>query len=131
MECFFMYLEKIKEMFSEMVIKKNASLIPIYYHKDFLLYSNGEVTDYEAFLTSHQEYYSSPKEYKIEYDHETFLEEGQKLALRVWITVSMPKEKPKKIEVILIAEYKENKIYRLWELTYPDWSKLPEFQKEE
>ena len=54
-----MYKEKLKEMFSEMVIKKDASLIPIYYHENFLLYTNGEVTDYQAFLTSHQEYYST------------------------------------------------------------------------
>jgi hypothetical protein len=125
-----MYLEKIKEMFSEMVIKKNAFLIPVYYHEEFLLYTNGQVTDYQSFLTSHEEYYASPKEYKIEYDDETFVEQGQKLAGRLWITVGVIGEKPKKIEVVLIAEYKDNKIFRLWELTYPDWSKLPEFQDE-
>jgi hypothetical protein len=46
----------------------------------------------------------------------------------VWITTSRPNEAHKKIEVILIAQYKDNKIYRMWELTYPDWSKLPAFQ---
>ena len=35
-----MYLEKLKEMFSEMVVKKNISLIPTYYHPDFILYTN-------------------------------------------------------------------------------------------
>jgi hypothetical protein len=39
-----------------------------------------------------------------------------------------PSEPAKKIEVILIAEYKDGKIYRLWELTYPDWSQLPAFK---
>jgi len=46
----------------------------------------------------------------------------------MWTTVSVPGEKPKKMELILIIEYKDDKIYRLWELTYPDWSQLPEFQ---
>lgn len=124
-----MYIEKLKEMFAEMVIKKDASLIPVYYHQNFLLYTNEEVQGYETFLKSHQEYYDTPKQYKIEYDEETFLEQGEKIAGRIWITVSMPHDKPKKLEIMLIAQYKEGKLYRLWELTYPDWSKLPEFQE--
>lgn len=123
-----MYIEKIKKMFAEMVLKKDASLIPIYYHKDFLLYTNGQITDYDAFLKSHQEYYATSIQYEIVYDEETLLEEGEKVAGRVWITTSKPNEIPKKIEVILIAEFKDDKIYRLWELTYPDWSKMPEFK---
>lgn len=124
-----MYLNKLKEMFTEMVQKKDAALIPFYYHPDLLLYSNGQVTDYEEFLTSHQAYYASQKTYTVEYDDDTLLEQGEKVAGRVWITVSVPGELPKKIEVILIAHYKADKIYRLWELTYPDWSKLPEFEE--
>ena len=123
-----MYIDKLKEMFSQMVLKKNTSLIPHYYHTDFLLYTNGQVTNYQEFLNSHHEYYQTQKEYQIEYADETFIEQGEKLAGRVWITISTPDESPKKIEVILIAHYKDGKIHRLWELTYPDWSQLPEFK---
>ena len=123
-----MYLEKLKEMFEEMVIKKNASLIPFYYHKDFVLYANDKKMMYEAYLKFHQEIYNTPIKYAIAYDEETLLEQGEKIAGRVWITTSLPNEVPKKIEVILIVAFKDNKIYRLWELTYPDWSKMPEFQ---
>lgn len=49
----------------------------------------------------------------------------------MWITIQTPGEKPKKLEVILIAEFKDGKIHRLWELTYPDWSKLSEFATKE
>lgn len=52
-----MCLELLKEMFSEMVIKKNADLIPDYYHPDFLLWTNEQQTDYDTFLTDHQKYY--------------------------------------------------------------------------
>jgi hypothetical protein len=48
------------------------------------------------------------------------LQQGEKLAGRVWITISVPGTSHKRIEVILIAHYKDDKIYRLWELTYPD-----------
>ena len=58
------------------------------------------------------------------------LEENEKVAGRIWITTSRSNETPKKIEVILIAQFKDNKIYRLWELTYPDWSKLPAFAQQ-
>ncbi len=115
-------------MFLKMVLEKDASLIPKYYHKQFLLYTNGQKMDYKTFLESHETYYATPIQYQVEYDEETFVEQGNKVAVRVWITTARPKESPKKIEVVLIAEYKENKIYRLWELTWPDWSKLPAFE---
>ena len=124
-------IHQLKEMFTEMVLKKQASKIPQYYHPDFLLYTNGETMDYAEFLRSHQEYYASPIQYQIEYDEETFLENKDRLAGRVWITVKKPEHPPRKIEVVLIAQYKDHKLYRLWELTYPDWSQLPTFQNHE
>jgi hypothetical protein len=124
-----MYIKKLKEMFTEMVQKKDATLIPFYYHQDLILTANGQVTDYAYFLKQHEEYYASERTYSVEYDEATLLEQGEKIAGRIWIMVSVPGETPKKIEVVLVAQYKEEKIYRLWELTYPDWSKLPEFQE--
>lgn len=123
-----MTIQLLKEMFDKMVIEKNTSLIPEYYHSDFLLFTNGIQMDYTAFLKSHEEIYASPIQYQIEYDEETLLEKGNKISARLWITISKPHQNPTKIEVILIAEYKEGKIYRLWELTYPDWSQLPDFE---
>lgn len=123
-----MYIEKLKEMFDEMVIKKAPDRIPEFYHTAFIIYTNGREMDYETFLNSHLEYYSTPIQYEVVYDTETFLEEGEKIAGRVWITTTRPDEPPTKIEVMLVAQYKENKLYRLWELTYPDWSQLPAFK---
>jgi hypothetical protein len=123
-----MYLEKLKEMFNQMVLKKDASVIPLYYHPDFLLYTNEVTMDYDTYLESHLKYYATPIQYEVFYDEETLLEQGEKIAGRVWITTSMPDEAPRKIEVILIVQYREERIYRLWELTCPDWSKLPAFK---
>ncbi|HAT8751295.1 TPA: nuclear transport factor 2 family protein [Legionella pneumophila] len=125
-----MYIQKLKEMFAQMVIKKNANLIPEYYHEEFLLYTNDIVTGYDEFLSSHLQYYATEIQYQVEYDEETFLEQGEKIAGRVFITTTRPNEPAKRIEVILIAQYKDEKIYRLWELTYPDWSKLPAFSNQ-
>ena len=38
-------------------------------------------------------------------------------------------EQAKKLEVILLVRYKNKKIDRVWELTYPDWSEIPAFQE--
>ena len=123
-----MSIDHIKEMFSQMVLKKDVSLIPKYYHQDFILYTNEEKMDYAFFFKMHESIYNTAIQYQVEYDDETLLEQDNKVAGRVWITVTKPNESPKKMEIILIAKYKEDKIYRLWELTYPDWSKLPEFK---
>jgi hypothetical protein len=123
-----MYLQKLKQMFSEMVLKKDSAVISHYYHPEFLLYTNEEVMAYSDFVASHQKYFATPIKYEIQYDEETLVEQAEKIAARVWITTCMPDEPARKIEVILIAQYKDEKIYRLWELTYPDWSKLPAFQ---
>ena len=123
-----MYIAKLKEMFERVTIQKNHSLIPHYYHPDFLLYTNEEKMDYKSFLDSHLEIYKTPIQYEVAYDEETLMEQGEKVAGRVWITTKRPNEASVKIEVILIAQYKSGKIYRLWELTYPDWSELPAFK---
>jgi hypothetical protein len=109
-----MYLEKFKEMFEKMVLKKDASLIPFYYHKDFVLSANDQEMDYEDYLKFHQEVYETPIQYDVAYDEETFLEQDEKIAGRVWITTRLPNDLPKKIEVIFIVQFKDNKIYRIW-----------------
>lgn len=123
-----MYIEYLKDMFQEMVVNKDPSKIPEYYHKDFLLFSNGEQMDYETFLNLHERYYGSQINYEVQFEDETFLEQGEKVSGRIWITTKKSDESAQKIEVILIVLYKEGKIFRIWELTYPDWSKMPIFQ---
>lgn len=84
--------------------------------------------DFETFLKIHSEVYKTPIQYKVRYDEQSFVEQGNKVAGRLFITTKKPNESAHEIEVILIAEYKDNKLYRLWELTYPDWSKMKAFQ---
>jgi hypothetical protein len=124
-----MSLALLREMFAEMVVKKDAAKIPVYYHERFRLFTNGEEIDYASFLESHERYYASPITYRVEYDEGTLVADGDRVAGRVWITTSRPGEAPTRIEVILIAAYEEGRIVRLWELTYPRWSSLPAFEE--
>ncbi|KTD14124.1 hypothetical protein Lgra_0734 [Legionella gratiana] len=123
------YIPLLKEMFAKVTVEKNAKVIPFYYDKDFELYSNGNTMKYQEFLQLHQAIYKTPIQYKIRYDEETFVEQGNKVAGRLFISTKKPNESEREIEVILVAEYKKNKLYRVWELTYPDWSKMKRFEK--
>lgn len=123
------YISKLKEMFQKMVVAKNASLLSTYYHPELLVYTNNKAMTFDEMDMFHQEIYKTPIQYTIRYDEETLLEQGNKVAGRIFITTSMPKEKPTEIEVILIVEYKDGKIYRAWELTYPNWIHMSEFEK--
>jgi len=116
-------------MFNEVTIKKNDKAIPIYYDQLFELYSNGKKMRYDEFLKMHHDVFKTKIQYNIRYDDTAFLEQGDKVAARVFISVTKPNEPMHEIEVILIAEYKDNRLYRLWELTYPDWSKMKAFQR--
>ncbi|WP_179185698.1 hypothetical protein [Mycobacterium tuberculosis] len=44
-----------------------------------------------------------------------------RVAGRVWITTSRPGEEPTRIEVVLIAAYRNGRIHRIWETTWPSW----------
>lgn len=123
------YIPLLKEMFTKVTQEKNDKAIPLYYDKDFLLYTNGNTETYEQFLKQHQAIYKTPVKYQIRYDEDTLVEQGNRVAARVLITTQQPKETARVIEVLLIAEFKGNKIYRLWELTSPDWSKMDAFKK--
>jgi hypothetical protein len=116
------------EMFTEMVIKKNAHAVSTYYHPEFLMISNGVTQDYEAFRASHEGVYDTDISYSVEYDDEAWVEQADRVAGRVWITPARPEEQPTRIEVMLIALFRENRIFRLWELTWPNWSDLPAFE---
>lgn len=121
-------LQRLKNMFQQVVIKKNPSLIPYYYSKDFIMYSNGVKENYIQFYQSHKKYYNTSIQYKVQFDNTATMEKDDKVAARIFITTQTLNTAPQKIEVILIAQYKDNKIYRVWEVTDPDWSKMKEFK---
>lgn len=123
------YISLLKEMFTKTTIEKNAQAIPLYYSKDFVLHSNGKTIKFDDFLRQHQIIYKTSIQYKIRYDEKTLIEQGNKVAGRLFITTKNPNEAAHEIEVILVAEYQDNKLRELWELTYPDWSKMKAFQK--
>jgi hypothetical protein len=96
------------EMFTEMVIKKDANLIGRYYHPDFELETNGQRQNYAAFVGGHERVYASSISYDVRYDEASWIESGNKVAARMWIRTRRAEEAPTEIEVVLIAHTKAN-----------------------
>jgi hypothetical protein len=121
-----MYIQKLKQMFQDVSVDKKVHLIPEHYHKDLMLYTNNQVMDYHTFLLGHQKSCASPLVFEVSYDEDTFIEQDNRAGLRMWISVGLPGKEAHKLELMLIAHFKDGKIEKLWELSFPDWSHIPE-----
>jgi hypothetical protein len=122
-----MSVSLLREMFEQMVIRKDATLAGAYYHPEFRLTTNGQIQDYAAFAAGHERIYATDITYAVRYDDEAWVETDDRIAGRLWITTQRPHEPATEIEVILVARYLDGLLHRLWELTWPDWSLLDAF----
>ena len=120
--------ERLREMFTRMVEAKDASLVDEYYDPAFELHTNGSVQDLAAFRAGHERVYPTAIRYEVEYDDEAWIATGDRLGGRVRITTTMPGEEPTRIEVVLLAGYRDGRIRWLKELTWPDWRRMGEFE---
>lgn len=118
----------LREMFEQMVVPKNADLVERFYHPDFTLTTNGIVQGYAEYVRGHREVYATGIQYSIRYDEDSWVESGDRVAARMWITTTRPGQSPTEIEVVLIAAYLDGRLHRVWELTWPDWSRLDAFE---
>ncbi|MDM0012499.1 nuclear transport factor 2 family protein [Variovorax sp. J22P168] len=114
----------LKEMFSEMVLKKDISLASRYYHPDFVLETNGQQQGYADFVAGHERVYPTSIGYDVRYDEASWVESADKVAARLWITTRRPGEAAVEMQVVLIATYRDGRILHLLELTWPDWTQV-------
>lgn len=123
------YEALLRRMFDEMVIPRDASKISQFYHPDFWMSTNQIEQGYDEFYADHVAYYAdeAQRSYAVEYDSDSFVEAADGVAGRLWITTQQGAGDPTRIEVLLVAKYRDQKIHRLWELTMPNWSTMPEF----
>jgi hypothetical protein len=108
-------------MFETMVVAKDPDAIARYYHPDFVMHSDGMTQNFAEFEASHRGVYATDISYAVTYDEEAWVEAGDRVAARAWITTSRPDEKPTRIEVVLIATFVDGRIHRVWETTWPSW----------
>ena len=118
----------LRDMFDRMVVAKDATLVDTYYDPGFVLSTNGLTQDRSAFAAGHRTVYATDIRYEVEYDEDAWVESHDRIAGRMWITTSRPGENPNRIEVVLVATVLNGRFHRLWELTWPDWSRLAAFE---
>ena len=85
------------------------------------MYSDRLSQSFAEFRDSHPKLYATAITYAVECDEQAWVEATDKVAGRVWITTSRPGERPTRIEVVLIAAYRNRRIHRIWETTWPSW----------
>jgi hypothetical protein len=123
-----MSIAVLRQMFEQMVEKKDSAAIDRFYDPSFVMSSNGITQDFDAFAASHRTIYATPICYSVEYDEQAWVETTDRVAGRVWITTSRPGESPTRIEVVLIAAFNDGRITRIWETTWPSWRTVPAFE---
>ena len=119
--------ERMREMFTRMVEAKDAALVDTYYDPEFRLSTNGQEQDLAEFRAGHERVYPTAITYRVEYDEDSWVESGDRIAGRMWITTQRPDEPAHRIEVVLVACYRQGRILWVKELTWPDWTRLAEF----
>lgn len=67
----------------------------------------------------------------MRYDDDAWVQTADRVAGRLWITTERPDTKATEMEIVLIATFLDGRIHRIWEVTWPDWSALPEFENYE
>ncbi|WP_431031531.1 nuclear transport factor 2 family protein [Plantibacter sp. RU18] len=111
-----------------MVVEKDASAIERFYDPEFAMFSNGVTQGYESFRLEHEKVYDTEIQYAVEVAEDAWVDAGDRVAARVWITTKRPDESETRIEVILIATFRDGRIYRVWETTWPSWTDLEAFK---
>lgn len=111
----------VKEMFSEFAEKLDVKKLDIYYTKNFILESNGERYSYQEYKNLEEKIYRTLKSLKVT-KYDDIFSTSNKVVSRMSIKLTHIDGKTNEFQIILIALIKDNKIDRIWELTYPSWS---------
>lgn len=86
---------------------------------EFQMYSNDVQWDFKTFKDYHVDSYKTRK--SIDIDYEDIFCRGDRVAARVTIKIADHNGEDKEFMVILIAQIADDRIHRLWEVTFPHW----------
>ncbi|WP_369252846.1 hypothetical protein [Geodermatophilus amargosae] len=111
-------------MFTHMVEAKDIAQVDTFYDPGFRLTTNGVTQELPAFRAGHERVCSTAIRYAVTYDEDAWVEQDDRLAGRLWISITRPGEPPRPIEVVFGAQFRGDRILRPWEPTWPDWSRL-------
>ena len=111
-------IELVKRLFDS-ATNLDANAIDDLLTPDFQMYSNDVNWDFKTFKDYHVENYKTRKSLEIVY-HDIFCK-NDRVAARVNITLTNLDGGVHEFQVMLIAQIRDQRIYHLWELTFPHW----------
>lgn len=111
-------IELVKRLFDS-ASRLDASAIDELFTREFQMYSNDVQWDFQTFKDYHIESYKSRKAINVRYD-DIFCK-ADRVAARVNIDLVDLNDATKQFQVILIAQILDDRIHRLWEVTFPHW----------
>ncbi|WP_194396353.1 nuclear transport factor 2 family protein [Microbacterium atlanticum] len=113
-----MYIEKLREMFENVSIARDAARFGEYFHPDLQLSFNGQVQDFEVVRSGHEAVYERTIETTVEFDEEAWVESPDGVAGRFWLTTTRVGEAPRANETLFVVKYRDGLIVRMWELVW-------------
>lgn len=113
-------VDLIKSMFSNTSEKLDASNLDKYYNQDFILVSNDKSYNYSVYKKQQEDVFKQLSSIKVT-KYEDIFSAGNKVTGMVKIKLTKKDGVIYDFSVIFIALIKNNKISRIWEITYPTW----------
>lgn len=111
-------IDLVKRLFDS-ASRLDANAMDELFTPDFQMYSNDVHWDYKTFKEYHVESYKTRK--AIDFTHHDIFCDKDKVAARVDIVLTDLNGATKEFQVIIIAHIADNRIHRLWEVTFPHW----------
>jgi ketosteroid isomerase-like protein len=119
----------VKQMFAEVSEKRDLSKFDDFYARDFLLVSNNKNYGYSVYKKQQQDIFKKLESLKV-LSYEDIFATKNKVVSRMSIKLNMKDGVTHTFYLIAIFRLKNDKIDRIWEITYPTWDdKLPTGQK--
>lgn len=111
-------IDLVKRLFDS-ARRLDAEAVDELFTPEFVMISNDVEWDFQQFKDYHVESYKTRKAIEVSYG-DLFCKEN-KVSARVTITLSDQDGGKKEFQVILIAHVLNDRIHRLWEVTFPHW----------
>lgn len=111
-------IQLVRDMFDS-AIRMDADAIDHQLSREFEMVSNDVTWDFQTYKDFHVETYKHRR--GIEITIADIFCKGDRVAARVEIRLLEADGSAKDLQVMLIVQIKDDRIYRLWELTFPHW----------
>lgn len=109
------------QMVGNVVEKLDTSEIELYLTKDFELESNRCVMSFDRYRDHLNEAFKSLRSIQLKRPLTEVIANGDKLAVRFSMTITDKIGTSDDADIIAMLQFKDDKIHRWCELSYPDW----------